>query len=110
MLRSDLAHAELKRRLLLGEFPLNVRLGEEKLAAVVGVSRTPVREALMRLHAEGLIRRAHDGGYFPVIPDVTLMRHLYEARIGIELQALHRPARVRRSRCRRSCWRRAGSR
>jgi DNA-binding GntR family transcriptional regulator len=52
-----------------------------------------VREALMRLHAEGLVRRGHDGGYVPVIPDVTLMRHLYEVRIGLEIQALHRPAR-----------------
>jgi DNA-binding GntR family transcriptional regulator len=83
----------LKRGLLLGEFPINVRLGEERLAALVGVSRTPIREAMMRLHAEGLVRRAPDGGYLPVVPDVVLMRHLYEVRIGLELQALHRPAR-----------------
>jgi DNA-binding GntR family transcriptional regulator len=92
-LRSDHAYAELKRGLLLGEFPINVRLGEERLAALIGVSRTPIREAMMRLHAEGLVRRATDGGYLPVVPDVVLMRHLYEVRIGLELQALHRPAR-----------------
>jgi len=92
-LRSDHAYAELKRGLLLGEFPINVRLGEERLAALIGVSRTPIREAMMRLHAEGLVRRATDGGSLPVVPDVVLMRHLYEVRIGLELQALHRPAR-----------------
>jgi DNA-binding GntR family transcriptional regulator len=92
-LRSEQTFALLKRRLLHGEFPLGVRLGEERLAAIVGVSRTPVREALMRLHAEGLVRRRADGGYVPVVPDVTLMRHLYEVRIGIEIQALQRPAR-----------------
>lgn len=93
-LRSDFAHAELKRRLLVGDFGLNVRLGEERLAALLGVSRTPVREALLRLHAEGLVRRAPDGGYLPVAPDVESMRHLYEVRITLELQALHRPART----------------
>jgi DNA-binding GntR family transcriptional regulator len=92
-LRSDRAYAELKHGLLVGEFPINVRLGEERLAALIGVSRTPIREAMMRLHAEGLVRRAPDGGYLPVVPDVVLMRHLYEVRIGIELQALHRPGR-----------------
>jgi DNA-binding GntR family transcriptional regulator len=53
--RADQAYAELKRRLLVGDFALNVRLGEEKLAGLIGVSRTPVREALFRLHAEDLV-------------------------------------------------------
>jgi DNA-binding GntR family transcriptional regulator len=91
--RGEIAYVELKRRLLLGDFPLNVRLGEERLAGSLGVSRTPVREALMRLLAEGIVVRAADGGYLPSVPDVDLMRHLYEIRIGLELQALHRPAR-----------------
>lgn len=91
--RADLAYTDLKRRLLLGEFALNVRLGEERLAALVGVSRTPVREALHRLHAEGLVRRLADGGYEPQAPDVGRMRHLYEVRAGLELQALQRPGR-----------------
>jgi DNA-binding GntR family transcriptional regulator len=91
-LRSEHAYAELKTRLLLGEFPLQQRLAEEKLAAAVGVSRTPIREALARLHAEGLIVRAADGGFKPSVPDVTLVQHLYEVRSGLELQALRRPA------------------
>lgn len=92
--RSDLAYGELKHQLLLGEFGLSVRLGEERLAAMIGVSRTPVREALMRLQAEGIVRRSSDGGYLPVAPDVAVMRHLYEVRIGLELQALRRPSRL----------------
>ena len=92
--RAQLAYADLKTRLLLGEFPLNVRLGEERLAALVGVSRTPIREALSRLEVEGLVARAPDGGFLPVVPDVSGMRHLYEVRVGLELQALRRPSRV----------------
>ncbi len=91
--RAQLAYADLKNRLLLGEFPLNVRLGEERLAALVGVSRTPIREALSRLEVEGLVVRAPDGGFLPVVPDVAGMRQLYEVRVGLELQALRRPLR-----------------
>ena len=90
--RGDLAYAELKRRVLAGEFPLNVRLGEERLAALAGVSRTPVREALLRLSAEGLVTRWNDGGFRPVAPDVSMMRHTYEARAILERATLLLPA------------------
>jgi len=92
--RGDRAYRGLKTRLLMGEFPLNTRLGEERLAAMIGVSRTPIREALKRLQAEGLVETQPDGGYQPIVPDVTVMRHLYEVRAGLELQALQRPARM----------------
>ena len=92
-LRSDIAYEQLKRQLLAGDFPLNVRLGEERLAVSLDVSRTPIREALLRLHAEGLVRRGADGGYEPIAPDVRSIRHLYEVRAGLELQALRRPER-----------------
>lgn len=92
-LRSDETYRTLKTRLLLGEYPLNVRLGEERLAASMTVSRTPVREALKRLHAEGLLERRDDGGYQPAVPEVTVMRHLYEVRAGLELLCLQRPSR-----------------
>jgi len=90
--QGDRAYRALKTQLLLGEFPPNVRLAEERLAAKLEVSRTPIREALKRLHAEGLVDVHVDGGYQPIIPDVTVMRHLYEVRAGLELQALQRPA------------------
>lgn len=93
-LRSDHAFHELKRRLLLGEFALNVRLGEERLGDLLGVSRTPIREALVRLLGEGLVRRGTDGGYEPIAPDVSVVRSLYEVRSGLELLALGRPGRL----------------
>lgn len=93
-LRSDRAYEELKRLVLVGDLPANMRLGEERLAAMLGVSRTPIREALLRLHAEGLVRRGADGGYEPIVPDVMVIRHLYEVRAGLEIQALRRPGRT----------------
>ncbi|MFM7224945.1 MAG: GntR family transcriptional regulator [Actinomycetota bacterium] len=89
--RADRAYAALKRRVLAGEFALNGRLGEERLAEMLGVSRTPVREALFRLHAEGLVERWADGGFRPVVPDVDLVRSTYEVRAAIELAAIRLP-------------------
>src|SRR5215510_8206961 len=85
------AYDELKRRLLLGEFPLRIRLGEERLAALLQVSRTPVRQALARLHAERLVERLADGGYAPAAPNLIEIRQLYEVRRALELSALTRP-------------------
>lgn len=90
--RGERVYSELKHRLLTGEFPLGRRLGEERLAAGLAVSRTPVREALHRLHAEGIVTRHADGGFVPTVPDVDMMRRLYEVRVGLERQALRRPA------------------
>jgi DNA-binding GntR family transcriptional regulator len=43
--------------------PTNSQISENKLAAELGVSRTPVREALMRLETEGLVRRGDMGRF-----------------------------------------------
>lgn len=90
--RGERVFTELKARLLAGEFPLGRRLGEERLATALSVSRTPVREALHRLHSEGLVQRDAEGGFRPAVPDVVGMGTLYEVRIGLEIQALRRPA------------------
>ena len=90
--RGEAVFAELKARLLAGELGVGRRLGEERLAESLGVSRTPVREALHRLHTEGLVVRHPDGGFLPSVPDVHVMRTLYEVRVGLEIQALRRPA------------------
>jgi DNA-binding GntR family transcriptional regulator len=84
--------AELKHRLLAGEFPVGARLVEERLGTTLRASRTPVREALVRLHTEGIVVRHPDGGLVPTVPDVATMRTLYEVRVGLEVQALRRPA------------------
>jgi DNA-binding GntR family transcriptional regulator len=45
--------------------PTNSQISENKLAAELGVSRTPVREALKRLETEGIVKRG-DAGRFTV--------------------------------------------
>jgi DNA-binding GntR family transcriptional regulator len=87
--RREQVYADLRRRLMTGEFGVQTRLSEERLATGLGVSRTPVREALIRLAADGLLVR-RDSGYYPVPPDLTDLRDLYELRITIELRGLAR--------------------
>ncbi|MDQ2761601.1 MAG: GntR family transcriptional regulator [Actinomycetota bacterium] len=93
--RSTDAYRELRRRLLLGEYPVALRLAELRLAADLGVSRTPVREALLRLEAEALVERRPEGGFFPRVPDLAAVRDLYELRHALELEVIMRPRRHR---------------
>src|SRR3978361_2321236 len=88
-LRRDQVYQELRRRIMVGAFALNSRLVGERLAALLGVSRTPVREALVRLLADGQVTRV-DGGYFVATPDFSGLRDLYDLRITLELRGLTR--------------------
>ena len=52
---ADRAHGELRRLILAGELTLGTPIVEEALALRLGISRTPLREALRRLTNEGLV-------------------------------------------------------
>ncbi|MEL6981542.1 MAG: GntR family transcriptional regulator [Actinomycetota bacterium] len=84
------AYNELKRRLLQGDYPIGRRLAESALAEQLQVSRTPIRDALSRLHAEGLVSSLPEGGFTPAAPDLHSVGELYEIRRALEFSALHR--------------------
>ncbi len=63
------AHRELRQAIARGRLGPGTRLIETQLAEMLGVSRTPIREALSRLETEGLIHRARGGGL--VVGDVV---------------------------------------
>jgi DNA-binding GntR family transcriptional regulator len=54
---ADEAHRQIRALIAAGDLAPGAPLREEELAARCGVSRTPVREALMRLEREYLVRR-----------------------------------------------------
>ncbi|MBM9595410.1 GntR family transcriptional regulator [Roseitranquillus sediminis] len=52
---SETVYLELRRRLMAGHYEPGLQLREEAVAQELGVSRTPVRSAIERLMAEGLL-------------------------------------------------------
>lgn len=78
----------LKKKILNGHFPPAERLVEESLAGLLGVSRTPVREALHKLELEGLVRQKGKRGF--CVPEETAeeMSELFEIRAVLEGYAL----------------------
>ncbi|MBF6172992.1 GntR family transcriptional regulator [Nocardia blacklockiae] len=79
----------LRRDLAAGLVDPAGRLGEERLAEAYGVSRTPVREALTRLLADGLVER-HGDGLYPYRPRLDELGDLYELRIVLEARGIRR--------------------
>lgn len=81
--RGQEAYERLRRAIVLGEIRPNERLVEVDLAAALNVSRTPIRESLQRLAAEGLVASAKRGW---VVRELTLdeIREIYELREALE--------------------------
>ena len=57
------AQLRLREMVLAGELPGGSRIAEVAISEQLGVSRTPVRSALMRLEQEGLLESLPNGGY-----------------------------------------------
>ena len=93
----DLAYAAIRERIVAGTLVRGARVHQEDLAVELGVSRTPVREALRRLAAEGLVEMRTNRGARVADLDRSGMRAAYDARLVIEpgaarLAAARRPA------------------
>lgn len=83
------AYVALREAVLDGGVPVGDRLTEPKLSRRFGMSRTPIRDALTRLVADGLLRR-EDYGYSVVVPSPAQIRDLQEVRIAVELRGIDR--------------------
>lgn len=77
--------------LLSGEIPPGKAVGIDSLAGRLGVSPTPVREALARLESTSLIERSAMRGYRVVPPmDAAQVREYFDARLLVEVAAAKR--------------------
>lgn len=76
--------AVLKERILTWQYPPEHRLTEDGLCREFGVSRTPVREALRLLAANGFVRRMENRGYAVRQVKVKELEELYEVRLALE--------------------------
>ncbi len=85
---TELAYQTVKRQLLNGSFPEGTKLTEEFLSKQMGISKSPVREALMRLESEGLIViEARRGAYVRKF-SAQEVRDLYDVRVLLEVHAV----------------------
>ena len=88
MRASGKAHAQLRAEILDWTLPPGTPLGEVEQSIRLGVSRTPLREALSRLRGEGLVRA--DGARGAVVADLGAadVRALFELRGALEDRAV----------------------
>lgn len=74
----------LLERILLGEYAPGASLFENEIADELGVSRTPVREAFLRLKVEGLVNIIPRGGTFVNQASMFLIQEITETRVVLE--------------------------
>lgn len=75
-------------RILDGSMTPGTRINEVHLARELGVSRTPLREALQRLHQEGLVSSRPHSGFFVASASRAEAFELYELLALLEADAL----------------------
>jgi DNA-binding GntR family transcriptional regulator len=90
---ASVAATELIREAILdGRLEPGRRLKEEELARELGISRTPVREALLMLQAEGLVVATPNRGAMVRVHDAEDLDDLYQLRALLEGHATRRAA------------------
>ncbi|MBC7518654.1 MAG: GntR family transcriptional regulator [Microbacteriaceae bacterium] len=95
MRAGDRAYLTLREEILEGTLAAGIVLGEVEQSLRLGVSRTPLREALTRLTSDRLIA-AHTGrGLIVTEIDETRIRELFEVRQALEEQSARLAARRR---------------
>lgn len=82
---AEQAYDELKRQILDQQLKPGERLNIDALSRSSGISSSPLREALVRLGAEGLVVFAANAGFSVApVPDAVQMRYLMEYRLMVE--------------------------
>jgi len=81
---ATLAQQELERRIICGEIAAGAKLNEVEVAAALGVSRGPVREAFSALSQAGLVRVEKNRGVFVRQVSIEEANEFYEVRAALE--------------------------
>lgn len=85
---ADEVYDQLVEAIRTEQIGANERLVQERLATELKISRTPVREALMRLEQDGILIMSPRGGFVIYKMTDQEVRELYQARAAIEGQAV----------------------
>ncbi|MBT2227862.1 GntR family transcriptional regulator [Nonomuraea sp. NEAU-A123] len=89
----DETAAAIRARIMSGDIPIGAQLRQADLAKLLGVSRTPVREALRQLQTGGLIEVVPNRGAVVRVPSPWEVREAYEVRAELEGLACARAVR-----------------
>ena len=83
----DSAYEQIRRRILDNAWPPGHRALEQEVALALGMSRTPVREALARLRNEGLVEIIPRHGMRVLPVSATDMQEIYQILTALECMA-----------------------
>lgn len=84
---TELAYAELRRRIIESELTPGSYLLEQELGLMLGFSRTPIREAAIRLQGEGLVQIVPRHGIRIVPTSLSDITNIYQVLISLESTA-----------------------
>jgi DNA-binding GntR family transcriptional regulator len=85
----DCAYDALKSKILAQEYLPGTQLKELQISKELGLTRTPVREAIIRLEREGLVKTIYNRGAFVTIFSKKEIEDLFEVREALESKALY---------------------
>lgn len=83
---TSLVQREIERRIIAGELEPGAKLNEAELAAAMGISRGPVREAFRALEQAGLVHTEKNRGVFVRQVSLEEANEIYEVRAALEAQ------------------------
>ncbi len=86
--KSDYVYENVKENIINGEYKPGTSLIIKNVAEEYEVSETPVREALKRLEAEGLVKLTAHSGIKVAVPSVKKLKEMMDIRINLELLAV----------------------
>jgi DNA-binding GntR family transcriptional regulator len=89
---TDLAYHRIRQAIVEGRYRPGQRLVEQRVGEELELSRTPVREALLRLEAEGLVESARNRGAFVRTLTRQDILDVYDLRASLEGLAAERAA------------------
>jgi DNA-binding GntR family transcriptional regulator len=86
--KSEATYVELRRRIVDGDLAPMEHLNQEELARALGVSTTPLREALRRLESEGLVITTAHRDVVVAPLDLAALPDLYDTKVELECYAV----------------------
>ena len=91
---SDRVFEIVRERIVIGELAIDAPIRQDALAAELGISKIPLREAVARLEQDGLVISHANRGYFVQPMSAAQAEEIYALRLAIEPAAAAHGARM----------------